>query len=344
MTTTKFKSTRFKFHLLINIFLISGFSLVYGSNKDKKPTAGILSFTSNQTASKEPTSQPSTAALGASTVQSVFNDPLFSQEPFKKANQSGTDASSATELQRLNAVKQAKRDEDAKKITQRLKEIEQKVGEFDELEDLKSTINETTQVALQAPTPMPAGSADSLGRPYPLPTLPAQTATTISTSRGLFTLKAIEDYLDEIIQNGEFRAAHSNGKKMYPKIGEDCGEALTNNAAILAAMFNKQWLERKTLFENHRLESTATFGRLRRLVKANQESYAQGSISQQRTQSALQFLKEIQKNLAASNDLLLQQCAAEEEVLAETGKEILSLHPTPESQPQIQNTRKLTLK
>lgn len=321
---------KFNFHLLINILLISSFSSIHGSNKTENSSAqeekvkkGMLGFIRNSRPNSSET-QPESLPTVNVTAEPV---------PVPQRGQNKT-PSKLTEKQQ----------EESAKINAYLAERNKRSQEFDVVEKEEP---QAAQPVLTETTAMPAISPDSLGMPYTRPSLPPQTSKTITTSRGLFALtaKLIEDYLDEIIQNGEFCAAHSmiSGKKQYPKIGEDSGEALTANVTAFIAMLTNQNKEKTDLFQKHRQEFATFSNRLRRLALANQEPYAIGSINQQRTEDALQKLEQVQASLEESNDPLISQLYATEEALKNMREEVLALHPRAASQPQISTKRKLMI-
>jgi hypothetical protein len=331
---------KFNFHLLINILLISSFSLIHGSESKKTGFFDGIRITNNKAAESTLTNSKPTVPV------TITKEPVLTPTPVDGSNQASGNSKKGKVRENRDQEPQPalteKQKEEAQKIDKYL--AERKNQEFDVVEKEEP---QAAQPILIETTAMPAISPDSLGMPYTRPSLPPQTSKTITTSRGLFALtaKLIEDYLDEIIQNGEFCAAHSmiSGKKQYPKIGEDSGEALTANVTAFIAMLTNQNKEKTDLFQKHRQEFATFSNRLRRLALANQEPYAIGSINQQRTEDALQKLEQVQASLEESNDPLISQLYATEEALKNMREEVLALHPRAASQPQISTKRKLMI-
>lgn len=313
------------FKLLLHMLLIATFSYMNGSEKQEPKKQGMLNFVRNRSPKKEAKLTPRQPATidgntPPSSVRPVTETEVLATEPGQR-------------------VLTEKKQKEAEKIADYLAERDK----FEVVDKPK----ETTEPKLTTVPSASAVSCDSLGISYVRPTLSAQTAKVVATSRGLFALtaKRIEDYLDKIIQNGEFYAAHSivSREKQYPKIGEDSGEALTANVATFITMLRNQNNEKTDLFKKHRQEFATFSNRLRRLVLANQESYAKGSISQQRIEGGLENLEDIQKIFEESNNLLVLELDAQEQTVENMRKEILDLHPTATSQPQISNRRKLII-
>ncbi len=288
---------------VFNLLLISCFTLTHSSQPQKQLAPGELKITKNR----------------------LSEDPVTLEQQSAANNETKTTATESKTTE-----KETKKAAASRKIAEHLKSREGMKDEFDLVDEVSQTRQQVVETLLL--------ESDDLGLCYQVVPLPDQNEEAVSR-KGMF--ETLDAYLDRIIALGQFKAAHQN-KQLYPRVGEDSGEALSTTVANLITLLAKQRVEKKQMCKTHRKDFTTLSGQLLKLVAANNQSYSKGSINQCRIESALKELKTAQITFEEFNETLLKEFDAQEERCSEISQQILDLHPTPATQPQIPVRRKLT--
>ena len=330
--------------ITLNILLISAFSAINGAERNKLTD---MIFTKNKAKPQEeqPTPNVTVTSYPKVTITSEAVSTPVPNDPTKASNSKKERKTTATPVaedrkeepkEELTTEQQAEAEKiqaAAKKIKDHLQEIDAAKDTFDDLGDPNA------QQILRELQP------DALGMPYPDPKFPAQTATTFTLRQSMF--ETLESFLDRIIAAGQFKAAHefksSTTTKEYAEVSEDSGKILSKYVALITTMIKRQSTERNNLSLKHRLEFKEQTEPMRRLLKANNQRYSKGSINTHRIEHNLKELLQILAELEQSDNSLLGQLNADEELIHKICLETLALHPTLSNQPPIPNRRTLTV-